>query len=177
MAIRKLWFFAAAGLALMATPATARAILVGQPAPDFKLRLLGGQHVSLADLKGQVVILNLWATWCGPCKREMPQLDLIQANGAQYGLRVFGVLALDETPMSELRPLAKVLHYPLVDHIGGQYVAIGNAVPTNYIIDRAGIVRYAQANALSAKDYADIIAPLLSEKAPTTTLAVPTGTR
>jgi len=177
MAVRKLWGAALAGLALVTSPAAARKVVVGQPAPEFRLRLPGGQRVSLADLKGQVVILNLWATWCGPCKREMPELDRIQANGAQYGLRVFGVLAMDPTPLSALRPLTKVLHYPLVDHIGSDYVAVGNAIPTNYIIDRAGIVRYAQANALTARDYAEIIAPLLTEKAPVTTLAVPVATR
>jgi peroxiredoxin len=177
MPLRKLWIIGAAALALAATPAVARKIVVGQPAPDFRMRLPGGQRIALADLKGQVVILNLWATWCGPCKQEMPELDRIQANGAQYGLRVFGVLAMDTTPLSALRPLTKVLHYPLVDHIGSDYVAVGNAIPTNYIIDRAGIVRYAQANALTARDYAEIIAPLLVEKAPVTTLAVPAATR
>ena len=171
MTLRKLWIMASAVLALAATPAVARKVVVGQPAPDFRMHLAGGQRVSLADLRGQIVILNLWATWCGPCKQEMPELDRIQANAAKYGLRVFGVLAMDPTPLSALRPLAKVLHYPLVDRIGSDYVAVGNAVPTNYIIDRAGVVRYAKANALTARDYAEIIAPLLAEPAPATTLA------
>jgi cytochrome c biogenesis protein CcmG/thiol:disulfide interchange protein DsbE len=177
MRLRKLWIAASVALALAATPATARKIVVGQPAPDFRMRLPSGQRISLADLKGQVVILNLWATWCGPCKAEMPELDRIQANGAQYGLRVFGVLAMDPTPLYVLRPLAKMLHYPLVGHIGGDYVAVGDAIPTNYIIDRAGIVRYAEANALTAHDYAEIIAPLLAAKAPAATPAVSTATR
>ena len=164
---------AAAALAATAAPAAARKIVVGQPAPDFKMHLAGGGVVSLADLKGQVVILNLWATWCGPCKREMPDLDLIQTNGAKYGLRVFGVLVMDPTPMSQLRPLSKALHYPLVASMSGGYGPVGDAVPTNYIIDREGVVRYAKANSLTAKDYADILGPLLVQPAGMTPVADP----
>lgn len=147
-----------------AGPAHARAITVGQPAPDFKMRLADGSKVTLADLKGQVVILNLWATWCGPCKTEMPGLDLIQLNGGKLGLRVFGVLVMDATPIYNLRKLGKVLHYPLVSYLSGGYEPIGNAVPTNYIIDRNGIVRYAKATALEPRDFAEILGPLLQEK-------------
>lgn len=157
--------------AAMTAPAEARKIVVGQPAPDFKMHLAGGGVVSLADLKGQVVILNLWATWCGPCKREMPDLDLIQANGAKYGLRVFGVLTMDPTPVYQLRAVSKVLHYPLVGSMSGGYAPIGDAVPTNYIIDRSGVVRYAKATALTAKEFADILGPLLAEPAGVTPVA------
>jgi thiol-disulfide isomerase/thioredoxin len=156
-----LWLAAIA----MAAPATARDLVVGQPAPDFRLRLSDGSKVSLADLKGQVIVLNLWATWCGPCKREMPGLDLMQINGAKYGLHVFGVLVLDETSLSSLKPLVKVLHYPLSTYIGGGYVPIRNQIPTNYIIDRKGILRYAKAAALDKEDFANLLVPLLNERA------------
>ncbi|CAN5347026.1 TlpA disulfide reductase family protein [soil metagenome] len=146
-------------------PAGAHQIVVGEPAPNFRLRLAGGGDVSLADLKGQVVVLNFWATWCGPCKQEMPGLDLMQVNGGKYGLHVFGVLAMDPTPVYQLRPLGKLLHYPLVASISGGYGPIGNAVPTNYIIDRDGVVRYAKATALTSKEFADILSPLLAKPA------------
>jgi peroxiredoxin len=152
-----------AAMALSASPAVARQITVGQTAPDFKMKLADGSTVTLADLKGQVVIINLWATWCGPCKQEMPALDQMQVNGGKYGLRIFGVLTMDETPLRALRPIGKVLHYPLASGISGGYAPIGNAVPTNYVIDRAGTIRYAKATALTQDEFIALVLPLLNE--------------
>ncbi|MDO7844503.1 TlpA family protein disulfide reductase [Sphingomonas immobilis] len=161
-------------LVVAAPPALARQkIVVGQPAPDFKMRLADGTRVTLADLRGQVVILNLWATWCGPCKEEMPTLDQMQVNGAKLGLRIFGVLTLDTADISRMGRLTKVLHYPLVKYISDDYGPIGNAVPTNYIIDRNGIVRYAKATAMNIKTFAELVGPILEE--PVKPAAVTTG--
>ena len=168
LAILALWFVAIGVVA----PAMARDPVVGQPAPDFHLKLSDGTKVSLADLKGQVVVLNLWATWCGPCKREMPGLDLMQLNGGKYGLRVFGILVMDETPLYVLKPVIKALHYPLATSIGGGYVPIHNAVPTNYIIDRKGIVRYARAASLEKEDFVQLLLPLLNEPADPAPVAI-----
>ena len=68
----------------------------GQPAPEFELKDLAGKNVRLSDYRGKVVLLNFWATWCPPCKEEMPWfVDLQRRYGAQ-GLQVIGV-ALDDS--------------------------------------------------------------------------------
>jgi peroxiredoxin len=159
------------GLGLMAV-ATAflgasvqAAIKADQPAPDFRIKLVDGKTVTLADLKGQVVILNLWATWCGPCREEMPTLDLLAVNGQRHGLRIFGVLTNDENNLRRLGPVQKVLHYPLATRISPPYEAIKGSVPTNYVIDRKGVVRYAMAGSLTKESFAELVVPLMNERA------------
>lgn len=155
---------ALSGAAPAPPPAAALAkAVVGQPAPDFKIKLLDGSKVSLAELRGKVVIINLWATWCGPCKVEMPGLDLMQVNGGKHRLQIIGVLVRDPTRAAGLRKLAKVLHYPLSMWINPVYKPIDGAVPTNYIIDRKGILRYARAASLQPEEFAELIVPLLNE--------------
>jgi cytochrome c biogenesis protein CcmG/thiol:disulfide interchange protein DsbE len=152
-------------LALAPAAAQAATPVVGEPAPDFSMRTLDGQTLTLADVKGQVVILNLWATWCGPCRAEMPTLDLLQVNGYPHGLRIYGVLVNDPQAEGRLGKIQKVLHYPLAKRISGSYKPIKGAVPTNYIIDRRGIVRYARAASLTKDAFIELVLPLLNERA------------
>lgn len=150
---------------LAAGPSDARAPRPGNVAPAFTLVLLDGTKVSLSDLKGKVVILNLWATWCGPCRSEMPALDMMQTNGAKYGLQVYGVLTNDDMAMAKrLKLYDDIVAYPLARHIRGGYEAIRGQVPSNYIIDRKGVLRYAKAGSLSPEQFAEIVVPLLNEK-------------
>lgn len=68
-----------------------RSVTVGAPAPEYATVSLEGDSVSLVGLRGEVVLLNVWATWCGPCREEMPDLQAIQEDYADGGLRVVGV--------------------------------------------------------------------------------------
>jgi cytochrome c biogenesis protein CcmG/thiol:disulfide interchange protein DsbE len=148
----------------IAGPAGAGKPQIGQPAPDFKVTLLDGKQLTLADFKGEVLVINYWATWCGPCRRELPLLDAYYKVQGQYGLRVLFVTTDDSAPLSMLKPLAKVMSAPLARRFQGPY-GILNAVPTNYVIDRRGVVRYAKAGAFDVDLLNDLLVPLLREPA------------
>jgi cytochrome c biogenesis protein CcmG/thiol:disulfide interchange protein DsbE len=99
------WVMACA--ALMATSAAPAAVKVGERAPDFEMTLIDGTKVHNADLRGQVVVLNFWATWCGPCKAELPLLDSYYRIRKDNGLRVFAVATEDSLPASRLKPWSR----------------------------------------------------------------------
>jgi thiol-disulfide isomerase/thioredoxin len=149
----------------LAAPALAKSPHVGQPAPDFTVKLMDGTRVSLADLKGQVVVLNFWATWCGPCKRELPLLDAYYRAQKSHGLRVFAITTEGSLPIFQLKGLFAAMAITPVKGIKGPYGDL-NAVPTNYVIDRAGVVRYAKAAAFDLDDLNRELVPLLKEPAP-----------
>lgn len=150
--------------ALAALPAEARRLVEGQPAPDAALTLVDGQEVRLADLKGEVIVLNFWATWCVPCRRELPLLDAYYRRLSDKGLRVFAITTEDSVPLSRLKPLFAALAIPAVRHVRGLSTDVA-AVPTNYIIDRTGKVRYTKSGALELDDLNRLIIPLLNERA------------
>lgn len=151
--------FLAGGAALAGTPR------VGQPAPDFTLKLVDGRQVSSAELRGQVVVLNFWATWCGPCRTELPLLDGYYRALKGNGLRVFAVTTQDSVPLYQLRGLFAAMAIPAVRAIKGPY-RVGDAVPTNFVIDRAGIVRLAKPGAFDLDGLNHLLIPLLDEPAP-----------
>lgn len=135
---------------------------IGAPAPAFIATTVDGEKVALADLRGQVVVINFWATWCGPCKRELPMLDTYYRRRKDSGLRVLAVTTEDSLPLAQLRPLARVLAIPMVKSLEGDYRVL-DGVPTNYIIDREGVLRYARGGALETQDLRSLLDPLLDE--------------
>lgn len=164
--MKRVWA-AVAAMTMLAAPssisAASRTMTVGEPAPDAELTLVDGNTVRLADLKGQVVLLNFWATWCVPCRQELPLLDAYYRKAQQHGLRAFAVTTEGSVPIYRLKSLFAAMAIPSVKRMKGLSGEMP-AVPTNYIIDRAGIVRYAKAGAMDLDDLNRELVPLLKER-------------
>jgi len=139
---------------------------IGQPAPDFELTLVDGSKIKLDQFKGDVVVLNFWATWCGPCKQELPLLDRYYELQQKTGLKVFAVTTEDSVPIYQLKKLFAVMHITPAKRIKGPYDVINNGVPTNYVIGRDGMLRYAKAGAFDLDALNAVLVPLLKEPVP-----------
>ena len=119
----------------------------GKLAPDFELKSIDGKSYKLADLRGKAVLLNFWATWCPPCKIEIPWFIELQKQYADKGLVVVGVAMDDDTNkqkvVSEFANEMKI-DYPILlgtDQVADQYGGV-DALPTTFFIGRDGkIVR------------------------------------
>ena len=116
--------------------------LVGKPAPDFTLELLGGKTFHLAEAKGKVVLLDFWATWCGPCLQAMPQVEAVAEEFKEKGVQLIAV-NLQEDPKQITAMLERHKMHPAValDRDGAvaqKYEA--NAIPQTVIIDKDGKV-------------------------------------
>ena len=121
---------------------TIRFVRNPDPAPDFKLTSLDGQPLSLAGSRGKVILLNFWATWCGPCRAEIPDLVELQ-NKYKDRLQVIG-LVIDDDDQSAIKKFVEEfgINYPVAlatTDIRIQYGGIG-ALPTSYVLDPQGRV-------------------------------------
>lgn len=147
-----------------AAPAMAKPPKVGELAPDAEFTLAKtGTKLRLSQLRGQVVVINYWATWCVPCRKELPTLDNYYRIQKQHGLRVLAATTEDSVPQSMLRALFDVMSIDPVRRSRGAYGPINRAVPTNYVIDRNGVVRYAAAGAFDLDALNRVLVPLLKE--------------
>ena len=162
--VRQLAALPLAGL-LTGAVAPPKSPKVGEAAPEFRLKLIDNSEVALTELRGRVVVLNFWATWCAPCKRELPLLDRYYGLQKSAGLSVFAITTEGSLPLHKLKPLFAAMQIPSARSIRGPYKPIGGSVPSNFVIDRAGVLRYAESGAFDLDDLNRILVPLLRERA------------
>lgn len=133
--------------ALLALPALAFAVDVGEPPPEINLPDLNGKKVSLAALRGKVVVVDFWASWCAPCKEEMPVLEALYKRYKDKGLVVIGVSVDNDLANAKKFVSGVKVSFPIV-HDAGHAVADKfkpPRMPTSYVIDKAGKVRFVHA--------------------------------
>jgi peroxiredoxin len=121
----------------------APAPLSDHPAPDFTLRTLDGTKVALSDLKGQVLLINVWATWCPPCRIEMPAIQTAYDQYHEHGFTVAAV-NLQEAPSAVATFMREhqLTFSALLDpdgHVSQAYQAV--SLPSSFFVDRRGVIR------------------------------------
>lgn len=134
----------------------ARGAQVGAIAPDLESRGLDGQAVSLSGQRGSPVLLNVWATWCHPCRDEIPVLEALHREHAPHGLKVVGVSIDDAGRTADIRRFASefgvtytIWHDP-DQHVMPSFSVIG--VPTTFLIDREGRLVWRKTGEVKAGD-------------------------
>ena len=142
MNIRKLLV----GLALSVCAATGLAAsgLTGQMAPDFALKSSTGENLRLSEYRGDVVMINFWATWCGPCRQEMPLLDELYTRYQRVGFNLLGVNIDDDSNRAMAMVQELGVNFPVLfdDRKEVSKLYDVGAMPVTVIVDRAGQVRY-----------------------------------
>ena len=118
--------------------------LIGKPAPAFTMVDTEGKKVSLADFKGRPVVVNFWATWCGPCKLEMPWFEEFRAKYKADGVEVLGISEDDGAPKDDIAKAVKKagVTYPILLYDATVSKAYGGVeyLPETYYIDKNGVV-------------------------------------
>jgi len=136
-------------------------------APDFTLSDVAGKTVKLSDFRGQVVLLNFWATWCAPCKIEIPWFMEFERSYRDRSFAVLGV-SFDDDGWKAVKPYMELrkINYPMVignDEVSGLFGGI-TAMPTTLLIDKDGRIAVTHVGLCSKKDYESEITTLLEEK-------------
>lgn len=131
---------------------------VGRPAPAYRTVSLAGDSVSLQDYHGKVVLLNIWATWCHPCRDEIPELRAIYGRYRDRGLELVGVSVDAEGAEDTIREFMKEfeMNFPVWldpgERVATRFLTIG--VPTTFLIDRQGVLRWRKTGPIAPGDTA-----------------------
>jgi thiol-disulfide isomerase/thioredoxin len=144
-----------------------------EPAPDVEFQTLAGQPFRLKELQGQVVLLNFWATYCIPCREEIPALNQLQNELQAQGLKIVGA-SLDDTAEDVNTYQAEVAKFEYQVLLGGSDAKVQYAqsvLPTTYLIDRQGRIRQKIIGARDKAGWEAAVKPLLAETPATASAA------
>jgi peroxiredoxin len=140
--------------------------LVGSYRPDFRLGSSTGEFVTPADFAGKTLLINFWATWCEPCRKEMPMLNELQIEYGEAGLQIIGI-ALDD--VQSVRDFAEKLGITYTILVGEADVmntnrAYGNVtgmLPFSVLVDKEGVIRWQFAGEIQRDDVSNLLNDLL----------------
>lgn len=140
-------------------------IEVNQPAPELSLTTLDGDQVSLADFHGDVVLLNNWATWCPPCRLEMPEFNAYYNNYKDQGFQVLAVEA--GQPEQEVRAFVEDNQLDFLVLLDPENKSLemfqNSSLPNSYVMDREGNLRLAWLGAINEATLEEYVTPLIKE--------------
>jgi cytochrome c biogenesis protein CcmG/thiol:disulfide interchange protein DsbE len=147
--------------------ATGEPIAAGRTAPPFVLSQADGKPISLAAHKGQVILLSFWATWCAPCRVEMPWFEEFSKTYSGKGFSVFGV-SLDDGGWPVVKPVVAKLKISYPIGLGDQKImksyGMGDLLPATFLIDRTGKIRLVKVGFGDKAEFEKTIEQLLREK-------------
>ena len=147
--------------------AAAATLQSGAPAPAFQLNSNTGKPLALADFKGQIVLLNFWATWCGPCRQEMPILEQLNRQYHGKGVTLLGINVEPDSAAAvdwlKATPVSFPILFDVDSKVSSLYEVAG--MPNTVIVDRKGVVRYIHRgySAGAENDYLNQIRALIRE--------------
>jgi thiol-disulfide isomerase/thioredoxin len=171
MATRKWWLRACAGgwALLAASAVTAAVATLGAPAPALIVTQLDGQEFDLARVRGKVVVVNYWASWCSPCRAEMPALDKFYQRHRGQGLVLLGLSVDEARDRAAVADIMRKFSYPAALAADAKANGFGSAlaVPMTFVIDASGVVRarLVSGTAVTEQSLEQLVLPLLPRAA------------
>lgn len=135
--------------------------------PEFNLPDLSGRQHNISEWRGKVLVINFWATWCPPCRKEIPGFIALQEQYAAQGVQFIGIALEDRAPVAEYSAASKINYPILLGGDNGISLAhqLGNnvdAVPYTLVVDRQGQILHRHPGEFSKEQIVEVIAPLLN---------------
>jgi len=140
--------------------------LIGSPRPDFSLGSVTGELVTTADFSGKTLLINFWATWCEPCRREMPMLMDLQTQHGSDGLQIVGIALDDVQSVRDFVQRYGITYTVLVGaadamDTSAAYGNVEGVLPYSVLVDNAGIVRWQYTGEIRPDDVSKLLIELL----------------